>query len=132
MIRIYERLKDDAGKLLDEFAEYPIDEFTSDEVDGLAFRNNLLAAASKGNISIWQIDASNNDHSNATNSLCCSFRSEGDIQHLDISPDSKRIAAAFKEKGTVAVFDLESSTLLYEKSGPRDICCARFLSLIHI
>ena len=134
VIRIYARKQDQHGRLLDTLGDYPVVELETQPVDCLAFREELLAAASRQSIQIWSLAADTN--ANPCTRKCGSqtqrlpvkhvLEASARIRYLDFSPDGKRLAAAMKDSGKFAVWNLDSANLIYEKPGPRDICCVKF------
>ena len=126
VIRIYERAKDAQGQWLDQLEEYPLVEFNAKPSYCLAFQGNRIASGFEGGVEVWNFDPNEVNTSPKIIGPATTFKTNGTVRYLDFSPDCKRLAAALKNQNTVAVMDLESSSLLYEKPGPRDICCVKF------
>ena len=127
IVQIYERNKDEQGLWLDQLNEYPIAEFNTKLAYCMAFRDNKIALGCDDGIEVWSLEFPNDaDSSTCTIGPKKTITLDGIVRYLDFSPDCKRLAAAQKEKSTVAVVDLESSELVYEKPGPQDICCVKY------
>ena len=126
VVRIFERERDQDGKLLDRLKDYPIVEFDAKPAQCLAFRDNHFAAAYEDRIMVWTFVQNPDAIPKVSVVPHRHLIVEGEVRYLDFAPDSTRIAAAVKDKASVAVFDLDHSALRYNNPAPRDACCVRF------
>ena len=123
------------------FAELPVAELAleggsdgyADVVSAMAFSDSLLAVAANGEIQAWGIDdfksrSGQSASESPPTAQAPDFRlsGSGNIRFLDFSPDGKLLAAAVKNEQIVRLFNVTKRELLYEETGPRNICCVRF------